>query len=89
MLQEVGGVPFEILEPVLTRCTPEQLFRIEECNLVNSALLNSGSYRAPQLLGLHWVSVLPTNFFELSYHYQDSLSQVSEFKTFLRIIPDD
>ncbi|NXK33917.1 ELOA1 protein, partial [Piprites chloris] len=33
LLQEVGGVPFEILEPVLTRCTPEQLFRIEECNL--------------------------------------------------------
>ncbi|XP_074675987.1 LOW QUALITY PROTEIN: elongin-A-like [Strix aluco] len=31
-LREVGGVPFEILEPVLTRCTPEQLFRIEECN---------------------------------------------------------
>ncbi|NXL66803.1 ELOA1 protein, partial [Chordeiles acutipennis] len=35
-LHEVGGVPFEILEPVLTRCTPEQLFRIEECNPVNS-----------------------------------------------------
>ncbi|NWR31513.1 ELOA1 protein, partial [Tachuris rubrigastra] len=33
LLQEVGGVPFEILEPVLSRCTPEQLFRIEECNL--------------------------------------------------------
>ncbi|NWH66115.1 ELOA1 protein, partial [Geococcyx californianus] len=31
-LHEVGGVPFEILEPVLTRCTPEQLFRIEEYN---------------------------------------------------------
>ncbi|XP_009465311.1 PREDICTED: transcription elongation factor B polypeptide 3-like [Nipponia nippon] len=31
-LHEVGGVPFEILEPVLTRCTPEQLFRIEEFN---------------------------------------------------------
>ncbi|XP_013223856.2 elongin-A isoform X2 [Columba livia] len=31
-LHEVGGVPFEILEPVLTRCKPEQLFRIEECN---------------------------------------------------------
>ncbi|XP_010294456.1 PREDICTED: transcription elongation factor B polypeptide 3-like, partial [Phaethon lepturus] len=31
-LHQVGGVPFEILEPVLTRCTPEQLFRIEECN---------------------------------------------------------
>ncbi|NWX42182.1 ELOA1 protein, partial [Steatornis caripensis] len=32
LLHEVGGVPFEILEPVLTRCTPEQLLRIEECN---------------------------------------------------------
>ncbi|XP_064304640.1 elongin-A-like [Phalacrocorax carbo] len=32
LLHQVGGVPFEILEPVLTRCTPEQLFRIEECN---------------------------------------------------------
>ncbi|NXC09322.1 ELOA1 protein, partial [Orthonyx spaldingii] len=33
LLQAAGGVPFEILEPVLTRCTPEQLFRIEKCNL--------------------------------------------------------
>ncbi|KAM4694318.1 elongin-A-like [Discoglossus pictus] len=31
-IQEVGGVPFNILEPVLERCTPEQLSRIEECN---------------------------------------------------------
>ncbi|XP_042303028.1 elongin-A-like isoform X3 [Sceloporus undulatus] len=31
-LYEVGGVPFEILEPVLSHCTPEQLFRIESCN---------------------------------------------------------
>ncbi|KAM8954101.1 elongin-A-like [Pelodytes ibericus] len=31
-IQEVGGVPFEILMPVLKRCTPEQLSRIEECN---------------------------------------------------------
>ncbi|KAK3573629.1 hypothetical protein QTP86_029978 [Hemibagrus guttatus] len=31
-LYEIGGVPFEILEPVLERCTPEQLLRIEECN---------------------------------------------------------
>ncbi|KAM4771066.1 elongin-A-like [Rhinophrynus dorsalis] len=31
-IQEVGGVPFEILKPVLERCTPEQLSRIEECN---------------------------------------------------------
>ncbi|XP_066036650.1 elongin-A-like isoform X2 [Chamaea fasciata] len=34
VLQEAGGVPFEILEPVLTRCTPEQLFRIEKCNMM-------------------------------------------------------
>ncbi|XP_073482777.1 elongin-A-like [Aquarana catesbeiana] len=31
-IQEVGGVPFDILKPVLDRCTPEQLNRIEECN---------------------------------------------------------
>lgn len=47
-LHEVGGVPFEILEPVLTRCTPEQLFRIEDSNPVNSALLNSGNHRGLQ-----------------------------------------
>ncbi|XP_054455636.1 elongin A, like [Anoplopoma fimbria] len=32
LLYETGGVPFEILEPVLERCTPEQLLHIEECN---------------------------------------------------------
>ncbi|XP_067862621.1 elongin-A isoform X2 [Heptranchias perlo] len=31
-IHEVGGVPFEILEPVLERCTPDQLYRIEDCN---------------------------------------------------------
>lgn len=31
-IHEVGGVPFEILEPVLERCTPDQLYRIENCN---------------------------------------------------------
>lgn len=31
-IDEVGGVPFEILMPVLERCTPEQLYRIEQCN---------------------------------------------------------
>ncbi|XP_060113470.1 elongin-A [Heteronotia binoei] len=31
-IYEVGGVPFSVLEPVLERCTPEQLYRIEECN---------------------------------------------------------
>ncbi|XP_056326416.1 elongin A, like [Danio aesculapii] len=33
-LYEIGGVPFEILEPVLERCTAEQLLRIEEYNPV-------------------------------------------------------
>ncbi|XP_029031838.1 elongin A, like [Betta splendens] len=32
LLHETGGVPFEILEPVFERCTPEQLLRIEESN---------------------------------------------------------
>ncbi|XP_006883723.1 PREDICTED: transcription elongation factor B polypeptide 3 [Elephantulus edwardii] len=31
---EVGGVPYHLLEPVLERCTPSQLYRIEECNHV-------------------------------------------------------
>lgn len=35
-IAEVGGVPFEILEPVLERCTPEQLYRIEQSNQVSS-----------------------------------------------------
>lgn len=38
MLYETGGVPFEILEPVLERCTPEQLLRIEEYNPVRVRL---------------------------------------------------
>lgn len=59
VLHEVGGVPFEILEPVLTRCTPEQLFRVEECNPVNSALLISGNHRGD------WASVcLPCTPFD-------------------------
>ncbi|KAM9035835.1 elongin-A isoform X2 [Sarcophilus harrisii] len=33
-IYEVGGVPYSVLEPVLERCTPEQLYRIEECNHV-------------------------------------------------------
>ncbi|XP_027862062.1 elongin A, like isoform X3 [Xiphophorus couchianus] len=32
LLYETGGVPYELLEPVLERCTPEQLLRIEEYN---------------------------------------------------------
>lgn len=32
---EVGGVPYSVLEPVLERCTPDQLYRIEECNHVS------------------------------------------------------
>ncbi|XP_045714539.1 elongin-A isoform X1 [Phyllostomus hastatus] len=31
---EVGGVPYSLLEPVLERCTPDQLYRIEEYNHV-------------------------------------------------------
>lgn len=103
VLREVGGVPFEILEPVLTRCTPEQLFRIEECNPVNSTLLNSGSHGGREasvsalfalflikiLHGLHWFSILHTYFFEFSCHYQTSLCQVSGCKAFGRIITDD
>ncbi|KAK2830716.1 hypothetical protein Q5P01_018647 [Channa striata] len=33
-IAEVGGVPFDILEPVLERCTPEQLYRIEQSNQI-------------------------------------------------------
>ncbi|KAJ6655626.1 hypothetical protein lerEdw1_004978, partial [Lerista edwardsae] len=33
-IYEVGGVPFSVLKPVLERCTPEQLCRIEDCNHV-------------------------------------------------------
>uniref|UniRef100_A0A8C5MFN4 Elongin-A n=1 Tax=Leptobrachium leishanense TaxID=445787 RepID=A0A8C5MFN4_9ANUR len=33
-IYEVGGVPFSVLEPVLEKCTPEQLYRIEDCNHV-------------------------------------------------------
>ncbi|KAG8143082.1 putative Transcription elongation factor B polypeptide 3 protein [Naja naja] len=33
-IYEVGGVPYSVLEPVLERCTPEQLYRIEEYNHV-------------------------------------------------------
>ncbi|XP_055492127.1 elongin A, like isoform X3 [Leucoraja erinacea] len=31
-IHEVGGVPFEIIEPVFDQCTSEQLWRIEEHN---------------------------------------------------------
>lgn len=40
-IAEVGGVPFEILEPVLERCTPEQLYRIEQSNQVRGNLASS------------------------------------------------
>ncbi|XP_063810166.1 elongin-A [Pseudophryne corroboree] len=33
-IYEVGGVPYSVLEPVLEKCTPDQLYRIEECNHV-------------------------------------------------------
>uniref|UniRef100_A0A5F8HH32 TFIIS N-terminal domain-containing protein n=1 Tax=Monodelphis domestica TaxID=13616 RepID=A0A5F8HH32_MONDO len=32
LLHEVGGVPFDILEPVLECCTPKQLSRLEDYN---------------------------------------------------------
>lgn len=35
-IYELGGVPFSVLEPVLEKCTPEQLYRIEECNHVSA-----------------------------------------------------
>ncbi|XP_017268261.1 elongin A, like isoform X2 [Kryptolebias marmoratus] len=38
LLYETGGVPFELLEPVLERCTPEQLLRIEEYNPIYMGL---------------------------------------------------
>lgn len=41
-IYEVGGVPFSVLEPVLERCTPEQLYRIEECNHVSALAWKKG-----------------------------------------------
>ncbi|KAK1144312.1 elongin-A-like [Acipenser oxyrinchus oxyrinchus] len=38
-IDEVGGVPYEILEPVL-EMHPEQLYRIEQCNQVSAARLS-------------------------------------------------
>lgn len=43
-IDEVGGVPFEILEPVLERCTPEQLYRIEQCNQVRVSTQSHADY---------------------------------------------
>ncbi|XP_022104565.1 elongin-A-like [Acanthaster planci] len=31
-LDDVGGVPYDILYPVLQKCTPQQLFHLEDCN---------------------------------------------------------
>lgn len=45
-IDEVGGVPYEILEPVLERCTPEQLYRIEQCNQV--CILSCSSTKTPR-----------------------------------------
>ncbi|KAM3934019.1 elongin-A [Leptodactylus fuscus] len=33
-IYEIGGVPYSMLEPVLEKCTPEQLYRIEDYNHV-------------------------------------------------------
>ena len=38
-LDEVGGVPADILMPVLERCTPQQLFHLEDCNPVSPYLV--------------------------------------------------
>ncbi|XP_071956867.1 uncharacterized protein [Antedon mediterranea] len=32
LLEDVGGVPFDILKPVMERCTYQQLYRLEEYN---------------------------------------------------------
>ncbi|KAG8587942.1 hypothetical protein GDO81_005827 [Engystomops pustulosus] len=34
-IYEIGGVPYSMLEPVLEKCTPEQLYRIEDYNHVS------------------------------------------------------
>jgi len=31
-LEDTGGVPYEILHPVLEKCNPQQLLHLEECN---------------------------------------------------------
>ncbi|KAK2192518.1 hypothetical protein NP493_28g03005 [Ridgeia piscesae] len=31
-LDYVGGVPYDILQPVLEKCTPNQLYHLEDCN---------------------------------------------------------
>lgn len=54
VLYETGGVPFEILEPVLERCTPEQLLRIEEYNPVSVQLL--GPIIILALDSIHWAA---------------------------------
>lgn len=87
VLHEVGGVPFGILEPVLTRCTPKQLFRIEECNPVNSALFCLWKHRGHEvslsaflapfvrkiLHRLFWLSLWCMYVFESSCHHQQSV----------------
>ena len=35
-LDYVGGVPFDILKPVLEVCNPSQLYTIEDANPVNT-----------------------------------------------------
>ena len=33
-IEYVGGIPYDILKPVLEKCTPTQLYSIEEYNPV-------------------------------------------------------
>lgn len=49
-IAEVGGVPFEILEPVLERCTPEQLYRIEQSNQVTGNLASSRTIACREII---------------------------------------
>jgi hypothetical protein len=56
VLYDTGGVPFEILEPVLERCTPEQLLRIEEYNPVRSGSLEAHFPLTHRFS--HWVTLI-------------------------------
>ena len=40
-LDEVGGVPADILMPVLERCTPSQLFHLEDYNPVSLMMIHN------------------------------------------------
>ena len=46
-LEHVGGVPYDILQPVLAKCSPNQLYNLEDFNPVRHA-----SYLQPFLHSL-------------------------------------